>query len=213
MICAVAPGGGRPRSCPFINLHDKSKMDFCTEQLEPRGEEFYTPPRRRLRRISNQVPNFQRRVRSRRDTALAGVPRVIFSEEIIWGEAAPGGNRYHCEKARGTCEQNVTYVRKTGEGQVPNEVVVEFGNPGRQRQGQRTDLMRIRDQIADGIPEAEIADEFFGQWVRYRQSFSAYRTLINRQVSTSTFPISTFPEAWRSIAFTNKCLILWGPLI
>lgn len=45
-------------------------------------------------------------------------------------------------------------------------------------QGRRTDLDEIRGAIGDGASEREIADNYFGQWVRYHKSFERYRQLI-----------------------------------
>jgi len=61
------------------------------------------------------------------------------------------------------------------------------------KKGQRTDLETIRSLIVDGAPERDIADEFFGQWCRYRKSFSTYRGLV------------AGPRKWKSFVH-----VLWG---
>ncbi len=122
------------------------------------------------------------------------------------------GARCHVEIARGTGTENRAYVRKDREeDEVPNDEVYEFGELRQNRQGARTDLQRVQALIRDGQTETQIADQYFSQWVRYRQSFNEYRALINRTATTSNFALDTFPEEWRTIHMDRKALILWGP--
>lgn len=86
--------------------------------------------------------------------------------------------RAHWEKAKGTGQQASDYCKKDGD-------FVEFGtlNPG---QGARTDLLKIKDMIKDGASELEIAEDHFKQWVVYRRSFTAYRSLLSTSRSWPT---------------------------
>ena len=54
--------------------------------------------------------------------------------------------------------------------------------------GTRSDLVCVKARIDAGAKEAEIADEFFGQWVRYHKAFVRYRgiKLPNRNSPTFT---------------------------
>jgi hypothetical protein len=124
-----------------------------------------------------------------------------------------GTNRVHVEKARMNGETNRNYCAKLREeDETPNEVFYEIGELG--RQGRRTDLEGIREMVRNGATDLEIADTHFAQWVRYRASIAAYRSLMNVPVTTSNYSLATFPESWRQMADSmrwTKCPILWGP--
>lgn len=145
-----------------------------------------------------------------KETGTEGTPHLqgyveFSSRKRITGVKRLLGNRCHLERARGSAAQNKTYCSKDGD-------FVEWG--AAVVQGQRTDLEQIRDMIRDGATNREIADAHFGSWVRYRNSFSAYRTLVNEVPTTTEYLIESFPTAWQSIAETwdrTKTLILWGP--
>lgn len=96
------------------------------------------------------------------------------------------GNRAHLEIARGSLQSNQTYCRKQGD-------VFEGGSP-QQGQGARSDLLSVKEAIDAGATESVIADNFFGQWVRYSKSFKEYRALK-----------ASIPRSWKT-----KVFILWG---
>ena len=79
-----------------------------------------------------------------------------------------GVSTVHLEIAKGSLEQNQTYCKKDGQWK-------EFGSP--MKQGSRSDLDSIKDEIKAGATEAEVAEKYFSRWVVYRRSFSAYREL------------------------------------
>jgi len=119
------------------------------------------------------------------------------------------GERVHLEIARGTGLANVLYCSKTRpEDDVANASFFKFGTLG--RKGQRNDLNKVKDMIRGGASEQEIADEHFGSWVRYRQAFREYRTLINQVITKPAYEMSSFPESWQGITHQDKCMILWG---
>lgn len=128
---------------------------------------------------------------------------------------ALGTNRVHVEEAHGTPQENRQYCFKIRDGDEPNEVIHEFGeiSQGRQ-QGRRTDMEAIRDLIAEGATDLEIANSHFGQWIRYRAAFQAYRILVTQSPTLPTYSMDTFPTSWQTIHHTwdrKKTLILWGP--
>jgi len=75
----------------------------------------------------------------------------------------------HLEVSKGTVDQNITYCSKDGDFESYGE---------RPSQGRRSDLLEIKLQIEDGINERTIAEDHWSQWVVYRRSFEAYRTLL-----------------------------------
>lgn len=75
----------------------------------------------------------------------------------------------HLESAKGTPEQNRVYCSKESDFE-------EFGELP--RKGRRSDLRDIQAKIDAGASERAIAEEFFSQWVVYRRSFAAYRSLV-----------------------------------
>lgn len=122
------------------------------------------------------------------------------------------GDRIHAEVSRGTGTENYKYCTKTREeDEVPNTVVYEFGELRIRNQGRRTDLTEIKVAIEAGADDQEIASNYFGQWVRYRQSFSAYRTLLNRPQVVPNFQMESFPLQWQEMILDwSKTLIFCG---
>lgn len=93
------------------------------------------------------------------------------------------------EKAKGSRIQCIEYCSKE-ESRV--EGPYTYGNM-ELHPGKRNDLLDIKEAIKDGSSELEIADEYFGQWVRYRKSFGQYRTLLATPRNSKT-----------------KLIIFWG---
>lgn len=80
-----------------------------------------------------------------------------------------GNKEAHVEAARGSVDANHAYCTKDGDWE-------EYGD--RPSQGRRSDLDRIKRSIESGETELSIAKEHFSQWVVYRRSFEAYRSLL-----------------------------------
>lgn len=144
------------------------------------------------------TPHLQGFTRFTRPHRLGAVKRIL-------------GRRLHLEKAHGTDSQNRAYCSKTrDEDEHPNDVFHENGtmsNPGA-----RTDLDAARARITEGATDLQIAEEFFPLWARYRQSFSAFRALLNPTISRAVYQINSFPMDWQTLNDFNfnKCMILWG---
>lgn len=96
-------------------------------------------------------------------------------------------SQVHLEPARGSLASNQAYCKK--EDAEP----FEEGSPI-PSQGHRTDLDSVRIAINEGKDDEHIADNFFGQWVRYSKAFQSYRAL-KKSLSRS----------WKT-----KVFVLWG---
>lgn len=83
----------------------------------------------------------------------------------------------HFEPARGSQEANVSYCNKL-EGRLDGPWSVGVaGHPSDAGQGARTDLRLVQEALDRGDDLGRVAEEHFGAWVRYRESFHAYRQL------------------------------------
>jgi hypothetical protein len=91
----------------------------------------------------------------------------------------------HLQVRRGTWAQAKRYCTKV-DTRKPGALPMVCGDEP--RQGARNDLVSIKERIDSGAKEAEIAEEFFGQWVRYYKAFNRYRgiKLPNRNFPTFT---------------------------
>lgn len=111
---------------------------------------------------------------------------AIFHKKMRYVQAArllPGNG--HCENRKGTHEEMLEYVTKDSTRKEGGQRIVAGVEP---RPGTRSDLVSIKARLDQGAKEAEIADEFFGQWVRYHKAFVRYRgiKLPNRNFPTFT---------------------------
>lgn len=78
----------------------------------------------------------------------------------------------HWERARGTPVQNKAYCTKS-ETRIRGPF--EFGEVP--RQGRRTDLDAIQDDLDSGKTLASISRKYFGQFIRYHRGFREYQLL------------------------------------
>nr|DAO27956.1 MAG TPA: Rep protein [Cressdnaviricota sp.] len=95
-------------------------------------------------------------------------------------EVLPGA---HFEARKGTREQARDYCKK------PDTRVaepVEFGTFAAGGQGTRTDLDALQARIKEGATEKQIADEFFGDYLRYGSGIRRYLDL-HRSVEPRNF--------------------------
>lgn len=87
-------------------------------------------------------------------------------------------DKCHLEIAKGTTIENMEYCTKI---KSSLGTVWEYGKPT--SQGQRNDLIHIRDMLDKGDSMLEVAQEHFGDFVRYHRGFEKYQNMINRKNS------------------------------
>lgn len=96
----------------------------------------------------------------------------------------------HFEERRGTREQAKEYCRKV---ETKIEGPWEYGTWKDGGAGARNDLNVIKRKLDEGIDEKVIADEHFGEWLRYYKGFREYKKL------------RTSHRTWKT-----EVTILWG---
>lgn len=108
------------------------------------------------------------------------------------------GVRWHCEIARGNLQDNRTYVSKTGTS-------TELGEP--MRQGSRSDLARLHEDLKSGTSYMEASDKHFALFLQYRKGISDWISM--HSVSRSWKSVTTLlvgptgtGKSWT--AFTNS---------
>ncbi|AQR57902.1 replicase [Molossus molossus circovirus 4] len=84
-------------------------------------------------------------------------------------------NNEHFEKRKGSQKQAIDYCKKND---TREDGPWEWGQPT--KQGQRNDLIAIKNMIDEGHTDLEVAQEHFGSWIRYNKSFDKYSKLTLR---------------------------------
>ncbi len=79
-------------------------------------------------------------------------------------------NSAHVEKMKGTPEQNRIYCTK--------EMGAYWEKGHFPRQGERTDIQRVMEEVKKGATELEIAESHMNLWCQYGRRFEAYRRLL-----------------------------------
>lgn len=85
----------------------------------------------------------------------------------------------HIEMAKGSADDNIIYCSKS-ESKISE--TFRYGNPV--TQGQRKDLIAIKDDIMNGMSLRELAEKHFEQYIRYHKGIEKYYDLINYKERT-----------------------------
>lgn len=107
------------------------------------------------------TPHLQGLVVFKARTRLAGCKRFL--------------DTAHWEPMRGQLQQAIDYCTKE-DTRDPLYEPITLGHV-ESCQGRRSDLAEIKEKLDAGAKETEIADEHFGDWVRYHRSFREYKRM------------------------------------
>lgn len=112
---------------------------------------------------------------------------IEFARQLRFSQARallPGA---HLEPRRGSQAQAIAYCKKDGD-------FVEDGVP--RAQGARNDLREVKSIIQrnPGNWKPIVADEYFGQYVRYFQGFAAAAKALNQEEVTADFKLTDFDK-------------------
>lgn len=119
-----------------------------------------------------------------REVGECGTPHlqgyVEFSAKLRLGGVRKfnGFGRMHLELRKGTQKEAIDYCQKDSSDSNP---YISFGKPVVSKQGRRSDLLSIQEDIQAGKSDEYIADTYFGTWVNARKSLQAYRALKNKR--------------------------------
>lgn len=120
-----------------------------------------------------------------REVADSGTPHlqgyVEFNRRLRLSNAkALLGNRAHVEIRKGTPAEAASYCKK-------DAAFNEYGQISH-GQGARTDLKGIKTRLDSGANMREIADEYFGDFIRYHKGFKEYSILRGKRRSLDNPP-------------------------
>lgn len=82
-----------------------------------------------------------------------------------------GLERIHLEPRRGTSDEAADYCHKDGN-------YIEFGQRSKSRQGRRSDLINLRDDLLAGHALVDIAQNHFAAFIRYQRGINAFRSVM-----------------------------------
>lgn len=103
-------------------------------------------------------------------------------------------NTAHCEKAKGSHQQNYAYCTK--EDTATGEFKVSLGEFPDRNQGRRTDLDEVKEEITNGKGISDIAENHFSSFVKYCNGISR--------------AVDLFREKNAPAMFSRCCIVLWG---
>lgn len=124
---------------------------------------------------------------------------VYFDNAISFNSLKKQLPRAHLEIARGSPVENFNYCSK-------DDDFYEFGE--RPEQGKRNDLENIKSKLDSGVKLKHIADEHFGDFVRYYKGFDRYNEL-NPSLNNNTQVIYKKYESidWNKIDIENTLCV------
>jgi len=80
--------------------------------------------------------------------------------------------RAHFERSRGSSADNIAYCSKSD---TRIEGPWSYGEPASKKQGERTDLIRIKELVDSGARDAEVWDQCFPAMVKFHRGVAAYK--------------------------------------
>lgn len=118
----------------------------------------------------------------------------------------PGLERAHFEQRRGTSDEAIAYCSKIDDPSFIDGPYT-FGTRSTVKQGQRSDLSRIQQQLMDGASLAQVATDNFSQFIRYHRGITEYQRLVHPQAEEKLFDITQFNRARLDL---TRPVLLWG---
>lgn len=117
------------------------------------------------------TPHLQGHVYFANPKTMAGVKKSL--RQLYEGE---NFEALHLERCKGTSQENKDYCTKED---TRLEGPFEIGTCP--KQGARTDLEEIKTLIDSGAKDADVAEQYFGQYIRYHGGFRKYRSVTARK--------------------------------
>lgn len=88
-------------------------------------------------------------------------------------------NKCWCNPMKGSFKDNEAYCSK----QKHKNVWFEFGTWS--KQGQRNDLLNIKDMIDKGATMMQVAQDHFGDYIRYHRGLEKYKSMYDKKTATN----------------------------
>lgn len=130
-----------------------------------------------------------------REVGASGTPHlqgyIEFSRSVRMAtvQMAIGARGCHVEAAIGTAIQNKEYCTKE------NNVLIDWGSTGNERQGTRNDIRRVKELLDGGGSLRDVADMDFNAFCKYHRALGVYSQLRRAEPRN----------------FRTQCVWIWGP--
>ncbi len=121
---------------------------------------------------------------------------VEFAKNLTFRQAVKSlGGYAHIERRRGTREDAINYCTKEETGLFCQDQSLEgpFFRNLKKGQGQRTDLLAVKEDMDIGMSLKDISEKHFYKWLKYNRGFEKYKLY---HADTS----------WRNV----EVLVFWG---
>lgn len=133
------------------------------------------------------TPHLQGYIEFKNARTLAAVTKII--------------GKGHLETRRGSATEAATYCKKDGDW-------LEAGKMS--NQGQRTDLLDIKEKILNGMQEDEVIMEHTAEWCRYRNGLRDFIDVVNRSKKRDQMTKGIWLHGETGVGKTHKAFEIAG---